>query len=73
MPKEYDKETLQRYAKVKNTNYNANTVDRINFTVPKGRKADISAYAAGLGLSVNAFVSGLVLDTIDGKIPYIKE
>ena len=67
MPKEYDRETMQRYARVKNTNYNANSVDRINFTVPKGRKQEIAAYAAGLGLSVNAFISGLVLDTIDGK------
>lgn len=42
--------------------------DRISFDVPKGRKADIQAYCKSHGgISVNAFVSGLVLDVIDGR------
>lgn len=65
MPKEYDTETLRRYAKVKNTNYNANSVDRINFTVPKGRKKDIQAAAEKRGLSVNAFIQAVIFAAID--------
>ena len=64
----------KRKARVKrqNDNYNAK-IDRITFDVPKGRKQEIAAYAAGLGLSVNAFISGLVLDVIDGKTTYNKK
>lgn len=42
--------------------------DRISFDVPKGRKTDIQDYCKKHGrISVNAFVSGLVLDVIDGR------
>lgn len=48
-----------------NSNYNINTVDRINFTVPKGKKAEIQSAAAARGLSVNAFVSSVILAETD--------
>lgn len=40
--------------------YIAKTYDRINLTVPKGRKADIEVRAAALGLSVNGYIAALV-------------
>lgn len=63
-------ETIERFRKnqkTKNANYNKNSVDRINFTVPKGRKQDVTAYAEKSGSSVNAFISGTILDIVDGK------
>lgn len=46
--------------------YNQNTVDRISFTVPKGKKADIQKAAEKRGLSVNAFLCAAVLDCVNG-------
>lgn len=34
--------------------------DRINLTVPKGRQADIKAYADERGESVNGYINGLI-------------
>lgn len=42
----------------------AEKLDRINLTVPKGKKEIIQAMAADLGLSVNAFIN----QAIDEKI-----
>ena len=42
----------------------AETLDRINLTVPKGKKEIIQKMAADLGLSVNAFIN----QAIDEKI-----
>ena len=36
--------------------WNAKAYDRINLTVPKGRKDSIQAHAAALGESVNGFI-----------------
>ena len=33
------------------------TYDRINLTVPKGKKAEIQAFAANRGESVNGFIN----------------
>ena len=49
--------------------YNENTVDRMAFTVPKGKKAEIQKTAAARGLSVNAFLQSVVLAAIDGPGP----
>ena len=35
----------------------AKTYDRINLTVPKGKKAEIQAFAANRGESVNGFIN----------------
>lgn len=39
-------------------------LDRINLTVPKGKKEQIQEHAAALGMSVNAFIN----QAIDEKI-----
>lgn len=46
-------------AAVKNR-YAAKVYDRIALVVPKGRKADIEAYARGKGKSVNGYITDLV-------------
>ena len=56
----------KRYERVKRQNDNFNSqIDRITFTVPKGRKADIKEHAEKLGVSVNAFIADLVLTEVD--------
>lgn len=40
--------------------WNEKNYDRLAITVPKGRKADIEARAASLGLSVNGLVNELL-------------
>ena len=49
----------KRKAKWQN-DYIAKTYDRINLTVPKGRQADIKAYAEMKDKSVNAYINGLI-------------
>ena len=39
--------------------------DRINLTVPKGRKAAIQAHAAEHGESVNAFIARAIEETME--------
>ena len=34
--------------------------DRINLTVPKGRQADMKAFAEAKGESVNGYINGLI-------------
>jgi len=50
--------------------YISNNYDRINLTVPKGRKKDIEAHAAQMGESTNAFVKRAIDETMeaDGHI-----
>lgn len=40
-----------------NNQFIRSAYDRINLTVPKGRKAEIAAYAAACGEPVNAFIN----------------
>ena len=40
--------------------WNTKAYDRINLTVPKGRQADIKAFAEGQGESVNGLINGLL-------------
>ena len=39
-----------------NNAYNSKAYDRINVTVPKGRREVIKEYATAAGLSVNAYI-----------------
>lgn len=39
--------------------------DRINITMPKGKKETIKAYAATLGESVNGFVKRAISETME--------
>jgi uncharacterized FlgJ-related protein len=43
-----------------NNQFNANTYDRINLTVPKGKKEEIKAHAEALGESVNGYIWRLI-------------
>lgn len=43
-----------------NNNFIKNAYDRINLTVPKGRKEIIQAAAQSSGESVNAFINRLI-------------
>mgnify|MGYP000647794315 CR=1 FL=1 len=40
-----------------NNKWNAKAYDRINLTMPKGRKAEIQAHAETKGESVNGFIN----------------
>ena len=48
--------------------YIKNNYDRIELTVPKGRKAEIKAYAESHGESVNAFIVRAVNEAITREI-----
>lgn len=43
--------------------YIAEKLDRVNLTMPKGKKEEIKARAGSMGLSVNAFIN-LAIDTM---------
>lgn len=42
----------------------AEKLDRINLTVPKGRKESIKAHAEAQGESVNAFINRAIMETM---------
>ena len=43
--------------------YISEKLDRVNLTMPKGKKEEIKARADSMGLSVNAFIN-LAIDTM---------
>lgn len=43
----------------------AKAYDRINLTVPKGKKETIQAYAAALGESVNGFINRAIDEAME--------
>lgn len=45
--------------------YMAANYDRINLTVPKGRKEEIQAHAVARGESVNGFIGRAIDETIE--------
>lgn len=70
-----DKEELERLRKVeektkerfRKQNAHTNTIyDRINFTVPAGKKAEIESAAKESGKSLNAFCRDAVLSALSG-------
>lgn len=44
--------------------YMAKAYDRINLTVPKGKKDDIKTHAESNGESVNSFINRAITETI---------
>ena len=46
----------------------AKAYDRINLTVPKGKKEEIQAHAEANGESVNGFINRTILETM-GRLP----
>ncbi len=47
--------------------YISKAYDRINLTLPKGRKADIQAYADTQGVSVNALIGKAIDELISSE------
>ncbi len=62
---EQEKRKTRTSAAVKNR-YNAKVYDRINLTVPKGKKDEIKAYADDHHESVNGFINRAI-DEAMGK------
>ena len=61
--KKADKKLKERYKK---QNEHTNIIyDRLNFTVPAGRKSDIEAAAKAAGKTLNAFCRDAVLEAVD--------
>ena len=48
-----------------NNTFIAKTYDRINLTVPKGDKEKIQTHAESKGLSVNAYINGLIREDME--------
>lgn len=48
-----------------NNKWNAKAYDRVNLTMPKGRKAEIQAYAETKGESVNGFINRAIDEAIE--------
>ena len=44
--------------------YNSKTYDRLNITVPKGKKENLQTYATSQGESLNGFVNRAIDETI---------
>lgn len=66
---ESKEEKRKELKRAREKRYNENTVDRLNITVPRGKKAEIQKAAAARGLSVNAFIQSLILAAIDSPGP----
>ena len=49
----------------KKNNWIADNLDRINLTVPKGKKDEIKAHAERQGESVNGFINRAIDQTIE--------
>lgn len=45
--------------------YMAENYDRVNLTMPKGRKEEIKAHAESRGESVNAFINRAIIETME--------
>ena len=45
--------------------YIAKTYDRVNLTMPKGRKTEIQAHVKDRGESVNAFINRAITETME--------
>lgn len=45
--------------------YIAKAYDRVNLTMPKGRKAEIQVHAKNRGESVNAFINRAIMEAME--------
>jgi len=45
--------------------YISKAYDRVNLTIPKGRKAELQAHAAERGESLNGFVTRAIDETVE--------
>lgn len=55
--------------------YVKNNYDRVNVTMPKGKKETIQAHAAAQGESVNGFINRAISESMerDGRVPAAPE
>lgn len=61
--KKSDEKLKERYKK---QNEHTNTIyDRLNFTVPAGKKSEVEAAAKAAGVSLNAFCRDAVLEAVE--------
>ncbi len=60
---ESDRKLKERYKK--QNEYLADKYDRLNFTVPAGKKAEVEAAAKAVGVSLNAFCRDAVLEAVE--------
>ncbi len=49
--------------------YMAENYDRVNLTLPKGRKETIKAHAEALGESVNGFINRAITEAMERDTP----
>lgn len=61
--KEGDNMTVSKAQQKAVNKYIAEKLDRVNLTMPKGKKEEIKVRADSMGLSVNAFIN-LAIDTM---------
>ena len=61
--KESDRKLKERYKK--QNEYLADKYDRLNFTVPAGKKTEVEAAAKATGVSLNAFCRDAVLEAVE--------
>lgn len=48
-----------------NNKWNAKAYDRVNLTMPKGRKTEIQAHAEARGESVNGFINRAIAEAME--------
>lgn len=63
---ESDRKLKDRYKK--QNEYLAGKYDRLNFTVPAGKKAEVEAAAKAAGVSLNAFCRDAVLEAVENVL-----
>lgn len=66
--KESDRKLKDRYKK--QNEYLAGKYDRLNFTVPAGKKAEVEAAAKAAGKTLNAFCRDSVLEAVEKVLTY---
>lgn len=55
----------KKFNKVKyNNSFNSKAYDRVNLTLPKGKKADLQEHAEARGESVNGFINRAIDETL---------
>lgn len=59
--------TKEKATKYKN-DFIKETYDRVNLTIPKGKKAIVTEYAKSKGLSLNAYINKLIADDMGAAL-----
>lgn len=59
--------TKEKATKYKN-DFIKETYDRVNLTIPKGKKAIVTEYAKSQGLSLNAYINKLIAEDMGAAL-----